>query len=76
MTHDPTAPRMFPDDAANPTRAERAGTARYWHERQAALALTDDDPSTADRCAVCAGEHPTEQCPHGTAPTLTGDTRP
>jgi len=72
MSHDPTAPRMFPDMAATPTPTERAGTRRYWHACQGALALPTDDPSTADRCAVCAGEHPTEQCQHGTAPTLTG----
>ena len=73
MTYDPTAPRMFPELAAAPTATERAGTRTYWHERQAALPI-DDPSTTADRCAACTGEHPTNACHHGTAQQLpTGD---
>jgi hypothetical protein len=66
----PDQPRLLPDFAAVPTRAERDGTARYWQARQTSLVLTDD-PSTTEPCACCASNHETDACPHGTALTLT-----
>lgn len=67
-----TEPRLLPDFAAVPTAAERARDRNLWRTRQTTLALdTDVDGGHDDRCAVCAGDHDTEQCPHGEALTLT-----
>jgi hypothetical protein len=75
MSYAPNQPRMFADFAAVPTRRERAGARGYWRAAQTDLFAEPiehehqaDEP--APSCPVCAGAHPVEECPHGTAPAL------
>lgn len=63
-----TAPRLFPDFAAAPTAAERRATRHHW--QNAPPTLFELTESNAAACPVCAGDHPADDCPHGTAPTL------
>lgn len=71
----PADARLFPDFAAVPTPAERRSTRAYWQARQPSM--LDVTPDAAPSCAACASSsHPTDACPHGAAPTLTGDNQP
>ena len=68
-------PRLLADYAAVPTARERR--AARTHNRAAQLGMFEQfcaDLTDAARtpCPVCAStEHAEQQCPHGTAPTLT-----
>jgi hypothetical protein len=72
MTAPPNQPRLLPDYAAAPTRAERAATRKWWRAGQGSL-LADDETAGA-YCAACAStDHQTDACPSGKALTLTGE---
>lgn len=63
-----TQPRLFPDMAAAPTPRERRSARLAASAAQGSL--FDLSTPTAPSCAVCSGEHDTDQCPHGSAPSL------
>lgn len=70
-----TQPRLLADYAAVPTKRERNAARKENRAAQGDLfAIGDDhqadDPIAPLTCAVCAGQHATTRCPHGTAPSL------
>lgn len=63
--------RLF--DVGEPTPTERAERRRVAAGLQQTLDVLDDLEERWNRCHACSGEHPTDQCPHGTALALEVD---